>query len=128
MQTPYYRHTLTFENREKYLYAFVSLDKADLPTVRQFWTEIAATCRARGYKKVLVEQRIAERLSVTDLYQLGTELPEIGKGLTGAIVDQRPDDFAHLTFGEAVAVNRGAWGRVFRTLAEAEAWLLSPLT
>ena len=120
--------TLKFEDREGYLYACLSLAEADLQTVRKLWAGIAAECRARGYKKVLIEQDIQKRLSVMDLFQFASELPAVGSGLVGAVVDRRPEDHAHLAFGEAVAVNRGAFGRVFKTVQEAEAWLLSPLT
>ena len=90
-----------------------------------FWTEVAAECDRLGASKVLVEENIPEVVSVSEMYAIATELPDLFMGVSLAFVDRYADQAELNSFGELVAQNRGVRGRYFSDMASAEQWLRS---
>ena len=110
-----------FEERDGYLYVFISGAKDSLEN----WAAIAAECRARNATRLLVEEDFATLFSTTEMFVLLSQLPELLCGIKVAHVDRRPDHHDRNRFGTMVASNRGAYCETFRTMPEAEAWLLA---
>lgn len=119
-------YSIYFEEREKYLYAFVTGERDSLEISMLFWNEIADKCRAVKCEKLLVEEDFPETIQTVDMYRLGEFLA--GLKLTAiktAFVDRRLDQQDLNRFGLMVAQNRGLWGMIFNNSDEAEKWLLS---
>jgi hypothetical protein len=119
-------YTLSFEERNGYLYAFVCGEKDSLETSLAYWAAIAAECKARNVRRVLVEEDFKTQLSLTDMFLVASKLPELGPGLKAAFVDRQPDHHSENMFGEKVVRSHGGLGRVFQNVHDAEAWLLNP--
>ena len=119
------QYTLTFEERPDYLYARVEGEKDSYEISRAFWTEVAGECERLGASKVLVEENIPEVVSVSEMYAIASELPDLFLGVSLAFVDRYADQVELNSFGELVAQNRGVRGRYFADLASAEEWLRS---
>jgi hypothetical protein len=119
-------YKLTFEHRPQYLYAFVTGDKDSYEISKQYWQEIADECKKTGVKKVLIEEDLRENVSMPDMYQFASEIPQLGFfGIRVAFVDRQPDQQQLNQFGETVATNRGLLSRVFDNFEDGEKWLLS---
>ena len=119
-------YTLVFEYRPEYLYAFVTGEKDSYEISKRYWQEIADECKKAGFKKVLIEEDIAENVSMSDMYQFCAEIPQLGFfGIRVAFVDRKQDQQQLNQFGETVATNRGLLSRVFNNFEAGEKWLLS---
>lgn len=118
-------YKIEFQQRPKYLYAFVSGRHDNVENARKCWLEILAACNEYKYDKVLVEENIEGNISMEEMYKLASEFPTMGfRDILVAFVDLH---FAHQKlnrFGEVVATNRGGKVRVFDTVAEAKEWIL----
>ncbi|MBC7899592.1 MAG: hypothetical protein H7070_06015 [Saprospiraceae bacterium] len=124
--SPHKPYDLTFEHRPEYLYAFIEGEHDSYKISRQYWQEIAEMCTEYGCKKVLVEEDIAEGISIAEIYRLVSELAEMGfLGIKVAFVDRQLDQAELNDFGVLVGTNRGLNGKAFADQAAAEAWLLS---
>lgn len=118
-------YQLTFEQRPEYLYAYITGDRDSYEISRGFWLEIAEMSQNTGYKKVLIEEDIPEAVSISDMYRLATELPQMGfYGVRVAFMDRYAEQNDLNEFGELVAVNRGMMGKIFNDINAAEEWLL----
>ena len=117
------QYTLTFEERPEYLYARVEGEHDSYEISRSFWSEVALECERRGTSKVLVEENIPEVVSVSEMYAIASELPDMFLDVSIAFVDRYADHAELNSFGELVAQNRGVRGRFFGDLASAEEWL-----
>lgn len=70
-------------------YAYVSGDKDSLEISRQYWREIADECRRIKCGKLLIVEDIKEIVSMTEMYQIASEIPSLGfSGVRMAFVDQ----------------------------------------
>ena len=119
-------YKLSFEHRPQYLYAFVEGEKDSYEIGRQYWQEIGDECNKHGFKKVLIEEDIKENASMSEIFRLTSELPQLGfLGIRVAFVDRHENQRQLNQFGETVAINRGMLGGIFPNFAEAEKWLLS---
>ena len=107
-----------------YLYAYVEGDHDSYDISRAFWRAIAAESKRLGIRKVLIDENIPENASMADVFQLASELPDMGFGKV-AFVDRYLDQQDINAFGELVALNRGLNGKIFNDAAEAETWLLA---
>lgn len=121
MDAPEY--TIEYEDRENYLFAKVSGQYDSVQTKLDYFTDIAAECRARGLRKVLVLETIETNVSYAEVSGIAVKLAPIVKGLIVAFVDTQPDHHEVNRLGEAATVDRGAVGRLFRHLPEAERWI-----
>ena len=117
------RYTLTFEERPDYLYARVEGEHDSYEISRSFWLEVSEECERRGVSKVIVEENIPEAVSVSEMYAIASELPDMFLGVSIAFVDPHADQAELNSFGELVAQNRGVRGRFFADVASAEDWL-----
>ena len=117
------QYTLTFEERPHYLYARVEGEKDSYEISHAFWTEVAGECERRRASKVLVEENIPEVVSVSEMYAIASELPDMFLSVSIAFVDPHANQAELNSFGELVAQNRGVRGRFFADVASAEEWL-----
>jgi hypothetical protein len=117
-------YELTFEQRPEYLFAYVEGDKDSYEISISFWKEIARECAARNARRVLIHENIVQNVSVAEMYQVASEIPEMFSGIAIAFYDRHADQADINQFGELVARNRGVIGRYFADIGEAEAWLL----
>lgn len=118
-------YQITFEERSEYLYVYVTGDHDSYEISRAFWLEVAEVSRKTGCKKVLLEEDIPEAVSISDMYHLVSELPQMGfYGFRIAFIDRYAEQNDLNEFGELVAVNRGMMGKIFNDINAAEEWLL----
>lgn len=119
-------YDLSFEYRPQYLHVSVRGENDSYEISKQYWQEIAAECKKTDCKKVLIEEDIAENLTMSDTYRLASEIPQFGFfGIRIAFVDLRDEQKQLNQFGETVASNRGLLVRVFNNADDAEKWLSS---
>lgn len=119
-------YQITFEERPRYLYVYVTGDSDSYEISRRYWLEVSAMSAETGYKRILIEEDILETVSISDMYRLASELPQMGFfGVRLAFVDRYAEHSELNEFGELVAVNRGIMGKIFNDLQAAEEWLLS---
>ena len=119
-------YNLELEERKDYLYAYVSGDKDSVEICTQYWHEIADECQRIKYSKVLIVEDIRETVSMTEMYEICTEIPYMGFiGIKIAFVDRRTEQREVNEFGGLVVTNRGVNAKLFDTVEEAEKWLLS---
>ena len=119
-------YRITFEERPEYLYVYVTGNADSYEISRSYWLEISAMSEKTGYKKVLIEEDIPEALSMSDMYRLASELPQMGfSSVRVAFFDRYAEQNELNEFGELIAVNRGITGKIFNDLQTAEKWLLS---
>jgi hypothetical protein len=119
------RFSVVYEDCGKYLYAAVTgrTDTAEISIA--YWNAVAAECRSRGFKRLLVTEHFETAPALAEVFEVTSRLPEIIRGLVVAFVDEVLTDWANNQFGENVAVNRGAIGRLFKDVESATAWLNS---
>lgn len=119
-------YQITFEQRPQYLYVYVTGEHDSYEISRAFWLEIAENCRKINCNNILIDEDIPETVSVADMYQLATELPQMGfLGVRVDFYDRYAEQQDLNEFGELVDVNRGIYGKIFNDINEAEDWLLS---
>lgn len=119
-------YNISFENRPQYLYVYVSGEHDSYEISRRYWQEVADECARTNSGKVLIEEDIAEDVSMGEMYRLASELPQFGfVGVRIAFVDRYIEQHDLNQFGELVAGNRGLNAKVFNDVKEAEKWLVS---
>ncbi len=117
--------TLTFEDRKQYLFAHVEGPEDSLDISLKIWQELSKHCRARGHKKLLVEEDLGTQLSEYEMFELASRIVSLGfGGIKVAFVDAETDHHADNLFGETVARNRGFNIRVFIDQKSAIEYLL----
>jgi hypothetical protein len=117
-------YNLVFEQRQGYLYAYVEGTEDSYEISRSFWMEIAAETRRLRASKVLIDENIEQNASLTDVFRLASELPQMGFGRSVvAFVDRYLDQQEVNEFGATVANNRGFHGGIFNNVEEAERFL-----
>jgi len=121
----YKPYRISFEHRPAYLYAYVEGEKDSVTISLAYWREIAGECARLKCTKILIEEDIADMVSMTDMYTVAAEIPSMFYGVTLAFVDRYADQNELNEFGELVAVNRGIHGKLFADIGEAEKWLLA---
>ena len=126
MNTAKSPYKIQFEDRPDYLYVSISGDKDSLEISRRYWREVADECKKRKCSKLLIVEDIEEVVSLTEMYQIASEIPELGfSGVRMAFVDRYIEQKNLNEFGEIVATNRGIYGKIFDNVVEAEKWLLA---
>ena len=119
-------YKLEISVKPTYLHAVVTGQNSKKNVVR-YMAEIQAECAARGCFRVLIEERLeGPRLGTLDVFQIVSNGSEKSRGklLAIAYVDTNAEG-GLMKFAETVAVNRGLPVTVFKTVADAEKWLLS---
>ncbi|MCS6874069.1 MAG: hypothetical protein N2Z23_00760 [Pyrinomonadaceae bacterium] len=118
-------YEITYEYMPEYLFVIVSGDTDNFEISLQYWKEIAEECVKRGYRKVLVEERITGLSSEEDSYEVGKALAEFfPENVLVAFVDSQLEHRSINEVCEIVVRNRGFKGRIFGTLEEAHEWLI----
>jgi len=122
---PPYR--LVWESRERFLHASICGEQDSFELTMGAVLEIAKACRERRAEKLLVEHDVPCVLTSTEVYTIAKELPELFRGVQVAFVVHHATVPVNPEFLQLVARNRGANGRLFETVTEAERWLLGTL-
>ncbi|WP_133499225.1 hypothetical protein [Cognatilysobacter terrigena] len=118
-------YTLRVEPRDRYLYVHVDGPEDTLEVSVAYWTEIEAECRARGVRRLLVVEALQGNAVPAEMAQVVDALIAMGfRDMRVAYVDAT-EDAGLLVAAESRAMNAGLVGRVFRSEAEAERWLLA---
>ena len=116
--------TLRFEQKDGYLYAFVTGPKDSLQIADEYWKRIHAKAVELESDRVLVEEDFPNQVSTAEMFQGAETIAEMFRGLAKvAHLDQRVSDMSLNRFGETVAANRGLLARVFNNRNDAEKWL-----
>jgi len=119
-------YKLTIDKKATYLHAIITGQNKRENVVR-YLAEVLLACEEANCFRVLIEECLeGPRLKTIDVFQVASEGSSRASGRFTAIayVDINAEgDLMH--FGETVAVNRALPVRVFRTVAEAEEWLLA---
>jgi hypothetical protein len=118
-------YQLTIEQKPGFLHATVTGDNSRA-TVTQYLADVLVECRTRNSFRVLVEERLeGPRLGTTDVFRIASDEGRKALGIVKAIayVDVNAQGDL-MQFAETVARNRGVRMRVFRTVPEAERWLV----
>ena len=118
-------HQLTLKDRKGLLHVLITGEKDTYESTLAAVTEIASLCRKRGLTKVLVEHKVGGRLSTLEVFKIGSQLPALYEGIYVGFVIHTTEVPDNPQFIEQVARNRGAYGRLFATMRDAEEWLRS---
>ncbi len=120
-------YTLTFEERPGYLYAYVEGQDDTYAISRAYWQEVADKASEIEATRVLIDENILLAGTLAEVFQLASEIPDMGFGRARiAFVDRYLDQNEINEFGGLVATNRGVNGRVFNDKKTAETWLSEP--
>ncbi|MBY4597176.1 hypothetical protein K3217_16780 [bacterium BD-1] len=116
--------SLVFEDRPDYFYAAVSGPRDSQEISQAYWTLVAAECQRRNARKLLVVENLGDfegernmPFTVDYLFALGLDKLKV------AFVIGRVELLPQMEHGEILALERGANGRVFSSVAMAERWL-----
>jgi len=118
-------YRLTITQGSTYLHAIVTGTNSK-ENVLRYLEEIQRECTARDCFRVLIEERLeGPRLSTVSVFQVaaGGSSRATGQFKAVAYVDVNAEGEL-MKFAENVAFNRGLPVRVFRSVSEAEKWLL----
>jgi len=120
-------YTITFEQREGYLYARVEGPFDSYEISNAYWQEVAEECQKTQNRKLLLDERLDSVMpSMTEVFQGASERCHMGlAGIKIAFVDSLSDHHEFNLFGELVATNRGLYCKVFNNLKQGENWLLA---
>jgi hypothetical protein len=118
-------YTLTVYDKPGYLHIVVE-GQNSRENVARYLADIAKECKARNCSSVLIEERLeGPRLGTMDVFSISSEGSQEAVGVFNKIA--YVDIYAEgdtMKFAETVATNRGVPVSVFRTVADAESWLL----
>lgn len=115
---------IDFDYRTSYLFAAVSGKVEGFGGFKQFWHRIAEEIRKTEYEKLLIFQDIEKTVSLAEMFEVASEIPQVFPGIRIAMVDKYKEHQKVNEFCEIVATNRGARKKVFATVEAAEEWLL----
>jgi len=117
---------IRLEEREGYLYAYVSGPRDSLHVSLDFWQRCITEAEKRSSGKLLVEENFPNQLNTNEIFELAAAIPAIiSTELRIAFVDNESEHDDLNMFAETVANNRGVIGRIFNSVENAEAWLNS---
>ena len=98
--------------------------KNSLGAALNYWEEILDLCVEYEYQKVLIENETEGKLRISDLYNIGSSLFDIGfRTITIVFCDSDPQRIKNNKFTETVAINRGVIYKFFTDIEEAKYWL-----
>lgn len=115
---------IAFEDRGGYLYVAVEGPRDSHDISRAYWERIAEEVQRRQTRKLLVFENLGDFEGERDMARTVDYLFELGMDkLQVAFVVGRVELLSHMEHGEILALERGARGRVFGSVAVAERWL-----
>jgi hypothetical protein len=117
-------YQLQIVEKPNYLHAIVT-GKNTVENVTGYLKDLLRECEARGCYNVLIEERLeGRRLETWDVYQIASDSSTFARGVFRIVAYVDVNASGELMkFAETVANNRGVPMMLFRTVAEAEAWL-----
>ena len=118
-------YALTISRKHNFLHAKVT-GQNSAENIKQYLEEVVKECKEAKCGRVLIEEELAgPRLDVVSVFDVASEGSVTSRGLFSAIayVDICAEGEL-MDFAETVAVNRGLPIRSFRTVIEAEKWLM----
>jgi hypothetical protein len=116
--------SLVFEERPGYLHVSVTGPRDSHEISLAYWQRVAEQCHLRGTRRLLVSESLGEHDGERDLPAIVDAIIAMGMDrLQIAFVVGRVDQMARMEHAEILAMERGANGRVFGSLAVAERWL-----
>jgi hypothetical protein len=118
-------HSLTLKDRNGLLHILITGEKDSYERTLAAVTEIASLCRKRGLTKVMVEHKVGGHLTTLEVFKIGSQLPALYEGIYVGFVIHTAEQQDNARFIQDVARNRGAMGRLFPNIKEAEQWLRS---
>jgi len=116
-------YNIKLENREEYLYAFVSGKTLTPEIAKMYWDEIAEMCFTLRKSKIMIEKDFAKSVSPPEMLEMGVYLGKILSGKKIAFLDQYENDSIN-ELGKVIARNQGVIMRIFENTADAEKWLI----
>ncbi len=115
---------LVFEDRAGYLYAQVTGPRDSQQISLAYWSQIAEQVHKRRAAKLMVIENLGDYEGQRDLPATIDALIAMGLDrIQIAFVVARIELLAHMEYGEILALERGANGRAFGSVAVAERWL-----
>ena len=117
-------YQLTIVERPGYLHATVT-GQNGMATVMGYLDEVQRECVARGFSRVLIEERLdGPRLDIMTVFHIAAEGSKNARASFDAIayVDVNAEN-NRMKHAETVAVNRGVPVRVFVSVVDAEKWM-----
>jgi len=118
-------YKLTIKPKPSYLH-FIVTGRNSKQAVIQYLEDILRECKIHNCFRILIEERLeGPRLGTVDIFSIVSEGSSFGLGIlkTIAYVDVNAEG-GLMQFAETVAFNRSLPVAVFRTVADAEQWLL----
>lgn len=115
-------YELTLEERNGYLYAFVSGEKLSAKIAASYWNDIAGVCFEDGYKRILIEKDFAESVGPEEMLLMAEHLGNLLPGCRVALVDRHKHEDIN-RFGNKLARNRDVLMQVFENVEDAGNWL-----
>ncbi|HYL01943.1 MAG TPA: hypothetical protein VEU54_00855 [Steroidobacteraceae bacterium] len=117
-------YALAVEEKPGYLH-FVVTGANTRENVMRYMDEVMRECRARGCRRILIEERLeGARLGTMDVFEMVSAGSTRFRGVLQALAYVDVNAAGGLMdFAEDVAVNRGFPVRAFATTAAAEEWL-----
>jgi hypothetical protein len=116
-------YTLTFENRDSYLYAHLA-GQDSFGASLSYWNKIADKVKELDSRKLLVHEALTGEVTETEIYDIIIDL--VGSGLQEiriAFYDENHDDIELNALGQFIAQHRGANIKIFHSLKAAERWI-----
>jgi hypothetical protein len=124
MTAPIKPYQLTFTVHPEYLYANLTGKTISVQIIRDYISEIVAKCDETGRRRILLYRDIPAVLSGGEVFHTVNESLSALAGKKLALVNPHADIEEKIDFGMTVGQNRGGNYRSFKTVADAEAWLL----
>ncbi len=116
-------YKIDIEDRGEYLYVLVSGDKLTAEIAALYWREIAGVCFELEKTKILIEKDFAESVSPLEMLQMGTYLGELLVNKKIAFLDRHGNEDIN-ELGKKLARNRNVKLQTFKTIKDAEKWIL----
>jgi hypothetical protein len=118
-------YALTISKKHNFLHAKVTGQNSE-ENIKQYLGEVVKKCKDAKCRRLLIEEHLAgPRLDTMSVFDIASEGSVSSRGLFTAIayVDISAEG-GLMDFAETVAINRGLPLRSFRTVIEAEKWLM----
>ena len=116
-------YTLSFENRDSYLYAHL-VGQDSFRASLSYWNDIADKVGELGLTKLLVHEDLIGEVTETQIYELIMDLMNSSlRAVKIAFYDENSDDTDLNALGQLIANNRGANVKIFPSLEAAKHWI-----
>jgi hypothetical protein len=116
-------YQLTFEERNSYLYIRLTGEDSFAASL-SYWNEIADQVRLRGSSRVLIHENLIGDVAEGEMAKVIMDL--VPSGLADvqiAFFDENRDDDAINQLGQSLALDKGAYVKIFQSLESAKEWI-----